>query len=616
MATKKSKRPNKPAKPNTEWEKKAAAEWSQLDTSAAVNLKSLMADIKSASAAKTKGLSKTSKKAKANSAKKAQSDKLISAISMMAQSQHNVAEETKRKQAAEAQISLTKTVDALRDSVRLAALSMTLVTKEAVTELKGKAAALRTAIKSAPEGVDKPLLDAAVGDILLEVGKLAAAATDNDKASKERLKNLAKDLSAKKIKDRVAEPTKRSPSNATGAFRAERDKFKSTFGFVGPKKRNSLLQVVDKARSLVSGASDGVSKAKDRLAVGAGTRAARIVNYFQAPTSPVAVKALGNIAKGAFATANAVRDTTKDTFKWLGKRMTLMMGTLARFLKAPFGGSSNGLASLIGLGALAATVIKPMLEGIDAELKRRFGEKYIEDFISGLWSKSWSFLVKQIKGFLGIKEEAPEAKAPEAKAAKVAASEAARKNVVAVQSTVAGSSDSATVVSAKLNAYRSYKDRVTKTRAKTNLQNYLNDEAGPLPTAMVAELEASGFTVSKKSAAPAPATSGRSAPLPPTGAGAGRGGSVGASSPVSSPMESGSGAGRGGSVGASSPVSSPMESGSGAPIVAKPGKSSSEAAPVGPSSGGSGSGGGALGASQIPTFLSSESMHVLNLGVM
>jgi hypothetical protein len=377
------------------------------------------------------------------------------------------------------------------------------------------------------------------------------------------------------------------------------------------------------------------------------------------PTS-VGAKSLRDIAKSAKATGQRVADVSANTFKWIGKHLKNLSSSLFRFLRSPLRGG-GGITDLLGMGLLASALIKPMLEGVHAELKKQFGDDYVEKFIKGLWDKSWTFLVSQVKGFLGIKTEEDRAveyakdaqKATEAKRVAEAAhlanpttetkkaldhaiTEESRTKLAATvaSNNVSSSSSSSKVVSdlsAKLDLYHTLKG-ARKTQSKTNIQNTLDDQVtvGMLPKELAANLKKEGFRVapekiqvtasapptqssssvgthSSVTASPVPESPVSQASPPSTVSASPGTNSVSAPTPVvSSPP-----------VGASEPVSSgpPMESSGPVTVKANPPQADGggESHPGGRTGGGSSF---TPGAAQIPTYMNDDSMMLFNSGVL
>jgi hypothetical protein len=121
--------------------------------------------------------------------------------------------------------------------------------------------------------------------------------------------------------------------------------------------------------------------------------------------NPRVAKAVEWVGSKVNAVAVNVKDASKEAYGWISKKMSFLGSMLGGFLrKHNIGANSSTLGSLLGLAALIPTIIAPALEGINAELEKRFGKTYIQDFMLGLWSKAWGFLTDKVKQLLGISD--------------------------------------------------------------------------------------------------------------------------------------------------------------------------------------------------------------------
>lgn len=576
------------------WDRKAEAQWREVSKGpAAADLKSLILDVKGALAEKQKANQKTSKKAaklqltaKKEASKKAAQRDAIIAAAMEAVASDPVAE-ADRVKAITQQSEVAEQIEAYAFAVTQAFTTLSMANPGTVARLKDMRDKAESAINSANDLVD------------------AATLKDELDAQEPYIKAIAM---AADSNDRLAKSKESFFKRATAMFRRDNS---APLVEEAEAKPNRLKTGADAARRMLGSGVAGTKNFFSKDAYGKGRAIGGLLRSgveLSKSSGPVVVKTLKSIAAGTVATGKAVKDATTSTFKWLGKRMSSMVSTLGRFLRAPFGGGAGDtLSSLFGFAALAATIIKPMIDGIDAELTRRYGDKYIQDFIGSIWSKSWSYLVNQIKRFLGIDDEST-AKRQEAEAKRQAANrsaaDTAQKKTVDQYKTENGykplTQNDPNALAAKLAYYKKARPGAGKTASKTNIQNYLDDEATSIPAPLAAELQKEGFRVppalivGSKSAPPSPVSSGsevnsvRKIDLGIT------------SSPVT--------------VGSSSPVNAPMESS--APVTAQPPAAapSSGGGPV-KSAGEQHSALSALGARQIPTYASSDSLQVFNLGV-
>lgn len=355
----------------------------------------------------------------------------------------------------------------------------------------------------------------------------------------------------------------------------------------------------------------------------------------QATQPSVGAKSLKEIAKNTKQTGLTVQKASTDSLKWIGKHLKNLSSGLFRFLRAPIRAAGGGLEGLLGVAALSTMFLKPMLEGVHAELKRQFGDDYVESFIKGLWDKSWGFLVSQVKSFLGIKNEEDRAAeyardAANAAEVKLAASRAysanptpenkraleqattgaARTNLAATVSNQDTRSNIVTVLNAKLDLYRSLKG-VKKTQSKTNIQNMLDDQVttGTLPKDLADNLKREGFKVAPEKVVTLPAanttpTSPATGSTPVSAATP----SLSNSAPVSATPPPAT------VVGTSSSMTAPMEESG--PVTAKAAPSANELAENGTGYSGKSVSGATPGAAQIPTYINGDAMLLYNSGIL
>lgn len=105
------------------------------------------------------------------------------------------------------------------------------------------------------------------------------------------------------------------------------------------------------------------------------------------------------IGRGVMGLSSALVKFTKKTSGFFGGMMTLARKPL-NLLGG--GGIFDMIGKGIGLAMLAATVLAPIVQGIDAALTEKFGPDYVKAAIKKVWNASWSFLVDEVKKFLGI----------------------------------------------------------------------------------------------------------------------------------------------------------------------------------------------------------------------
>ena len=568
---------------NPDWSSQADSEWNSIDSS--TDIKSLMTSVKNALAQKKQTLKNVSKKSKGTSEKKkAAAKKLSSVVSDSLEIDPDA--EARKLAGIKKQVFIVEKIDHLRFLVSQALASLSLVNKGTSDKLIEQHHNIANLINGAPDEVDKQTLKVELDQINVDIKQILSVVANNDHSTKtnkkpafDRAKSfLGNDESPREINTPNEESTKRS-FLSKGAVKA--------LSVLGNINRNT--------KSLWTTASS-------KLGASFGTLSRSSPDSSFILNNPVVVKALKTIGVGTVATAKAVKDTASSTMKWLGSRLTGMAGRLMNFLRSPIQGS--GLGSLIGMAALATTLIKPMLDGIDAELNSRFGENYIEKFVSGLWTKAWSYLVTQIKSFLGISEDAN----PLGTAANALSSGEESRSIL--EAAAPNSSLSPVQQKARDKALGDYRAALDK---GSFLQKYYQIDLTPEQKAAKAKYEASmavGGGDLNLNYTQNTGKSGSSTTQPVEAAGT--------SSPVNNvsnfSLLGGSGA-PSTSVGVASPLSGPMESSPSSALSAPKATFSSAGEPVSNSSSFS-SPRSALGVSQIPTFLSSESMTVYNLGIL
>jgi hypothetical protein len=261
------------------------------------------------------------------------------------------------------------------------------VGKNQIAKIKTELKSLETLV-SKLSGDDRSVANERVDQIYRSLDELDKVIQEVKKANKE-------DVSKTKFSKRGIE--KDEDGNELKTWSNLVDRSRDDKGVVGIRKSAALaMQMLgDKAKSKLIG-SKGLGGGVSGL-YGKGIN--KMLDL--AKNSPIATKAIQKLDKGVRGLTSVVKTVGGDMLKWLGKKLGALGSMLFKFLRSPLQ-SVGGLGNLLGLAAMGAMFIKPIFDGINGELERRFGEDYINKFISGLWSKAWGYLVDKIKSFLGI----------------------------------------------------------------------------------------------------------------------------------------------------------------------------------------------------------------------
>lgn len=277
-----------------------------------------------------------------------------------------------------------------------------------------------------------------------ELGKLEELATKNSSAfqSKKQERSRAQRQALLEVREAEQELKKAKLSGNRKKIASASDDLKKAQDYLAESSKSSASKFLDEMRGEdgVISLHKGASKALNWLGTSAKEKAGKVADsiasapgkaYGAAISSllnkfegnPKAVEVIKNLDKGTRMVASAVSSVGSETFRWLGKKLAGLTSMLWGFMKRPFSAVSNmGLGNLLGLAALTPLLFKPILDGINDELESRFGKTYVQDFISKLWSKAWSFLVEKVKEVLGIDDASKKKKEQNLQDAKTKAS--------------------------------------------------------------------------------------------------------------------------------------------------------------------------------------------------
>lgn len=323
-----------------------------------------------------------------------------------------------------------------------------------------------------------------------------------------------------------------------------------------------------------------------------------------------------------------------SSIDWVKKQLKSIGSSIWRVVTSPvrtIKDVGSKIFDTLMTAAAVAPLVVPLIQGINQELEKQFGEHYIRDFIQGLWDNSWGWLVKKIKDLLGIKE-------PEPPTAAETAAEEARQAVVEVMSDP--ESTTSEQLSAKLtwlkekqtvsgetkgNLWKAQRVNPMVLKQRRNIETAIQDaEPNTIDPELAKELTEAGFVVPKEKiskrepaqqketatpkavSAPAPAGGGDmgGSPARVTAAGVFR-------APTPWPPSNQAPATSAKTVVEPAGATQPQ------PAVTVPEPDNKPAATTGQKVGALGVGGTpALGVTQVPTFASAESLHIMNTGVL
>lgn len=158
----------------------------------------------------------------------------------------------------------------------------------------------------------------------------------------------------------------------------------------------------------------------------------------KAGTNRGAVSAIMKVDRSIRYLGTTVKDAGRESFEWLQKSMGSMFTYLKhKWSQLSSGASSAGsLGKLIGFAALFGSLIKPLIEGINSELEKRYGKDYVQTFIRSMWDSAKGWMIGSLRKFIFGDPAADEK--PGAPGSNLAVQQTLRKGLNPTVSTVTG----------------------------------------------------------------------------------------------------------------------------------------------------------------------------------
>jgi hypothetical protein len=216
------------------------------------------------------------------------------------------------------------------------------------------------------------------------------------------LENLVRTESAN---DKAADKEINTP-NAPDVFGwqiSQKSLYRKRKAKAGAKAEGLMSKGAKRGRSLLGDRDAGYSK----KGLGSKLKDGVLSSDLSVPrgfNDSVVAKGLNLVGKSIAGVASAVKAVGYDAPKWLFKKLDGLTRTLMRWIKKPFELAERGGGLLGKLFTAAAFMpfISALIDGMDSELKKMYGENYISNFISGLWDKAWTYISDKVSSWLDL----------------------------------------------------------------------------------------------------------------------------------------------------------------------------------------------------------------------
>ena len=391
--------------------KKAQTQYNQVE-SKPFDLKLLVAQVAAAQAAKKKVVSKKDKK-KAAAAQVAQ--KVV--VEETAQAKEEVAaaeveEKTSKESLRKLKVQKRKDRKAIKDQVKnqVADSEAEYKAKEAVRLFGVVLRVVNTSRQVSQSGLSmvaqyQRRAQAALG--VLRPG------TELRIALFHQFMELSRQFKGLKVTEAPTEPV--APAEMAPEPGHEKDVRKK---LLGDKKKDKQHPWKAMQKAIQLRGSQAVDKAK--------TGVAAVGNYgANMALVPYMVKSIAQVGPGLRSVGKAIEENGLDTMKWVGRQISNLNSRLQGMFRSAQGLlGADSPADWLALGALAMGVLPSLVEGLEESLKKRFGDNYIQGFISEQWTKTkegvtmWlsDFIEKTINAITDLATKAKEKATEAAKA--------------------------------------------------------------------------------------------------------------------------------------------------------------------------------------------------------
>lgn len=223
---------------------------------------------------------------------------------------------------------------------------------------------------------------------------------------------LSRQFKGLKVTEAPTEPAEMAPEPEPDPEKDVRKKL------LGDKKKDKQHPWKAMQKAIQLRGSQAVDKAK--------TGVAAVGNYgANMALVPYMVKSIAQVGPGLRSVGKAIEENGLDTMKWVGRQISNLNSRLQGMFRSAQGLlGADSPADWLALGALAMGVLPSLVEGLEESLKKRFGDNYIQGFISEQWTKTkegvtmWlsDFIEKTINAITDLATKAKEKATEAAKA--------------------------------------------------------------------------------------------------------------------------------------------------------------------------------------------------------
>lgn len=366
--------------------KKAQTQYNQVE-SKPFDLKLLVAQVAAAQAAKKKVVSKKDKKkvAAAQVAQKVVVEETAQAKEEVAAAE--VEEKTSKESLRKLKVQKRKDRKAIKDQVKnqVADSEAEYKAKEAVRLFGVVLRAVNTSRQVSQSGLSmvsryQRRAQAALG--VLRPG------TELRIALFHQFMELSRQFKGLKVTEAPTEPAEMAPEPEPDPEKDVRKKL------LGDKKKDKQHPWKAMQKAIQLRGSQAVDKAK--------TGVAAVGNYgANMALVPYMVKSIAQVGPGLRSVGKAIEENGLDTMKWVGRQISNLNSRLQGMFRSAQGLlGADSPADWLALGALAMGVLPSLVEGLEESLKKRFGDNYIQGFISEQWTKTKEGVTMWLSDFI------------------------------------------------------------------------------------------------------------------------------------------------------------------------------------------------------------------------
>ncbi len=192
------------------------------------------------------------------------------------------------------------------------------------------------------------------------------------------------------------------PRDTSEKEKQRRDKQRSLLGGFGKDALSKHAASVQRALTL-SGRS--LKNGKDNLF----SFGDKVVTGFRngKDVGALTVKSIARVGSGLVSVGRAIKDTGKNTMRWVGDRIC---GLSRRFFGALQGIKSamgvSGIGDWLTVGALAAGLMPSLIDGFTTYMKKQYGEDWMSSFINEKWTDTKKYVLEWLEKFVNYAADA------------------------------------------------------------------------------------------------------------------------------------------------------------------------------------------------------------------